>query len=93
MSFEWFSKNANKGIATIYDTNITLNKAASGFFEKAYSVMLGYNSTNKVVAIKPLTKETDNLGHIPDDKKYKISIKPSYARISFLSRLYLMIQV
>ena len=82
MSFEWFSKNENEGIATIYDSNITLNKAASGYFDSAYSVMLGYDPNTKIVAIKPLTKETDNLGHIPEDKKYKISIKQSYSRVS-----------
>lgn len=82
MSFQWYSKNESEGIATIYDSNITLNKSASGFFESAYSVMLGYDPVNNVVAIRPLTKETDNLGHIPDDKKYKITVKPSYSRIS-----------
>lgn len=82
MSFQWFSKNENEGIATIYDSNITLNKAASGYFDAAYSVMLGYDPNSKTIAIKPLAKETDNLGHIPEDKKYKISIKQSYSRVS-----------
>jgi hypothetical protein len=82
MSFQWFSKNENEGIATIYDSNITLNKAASGYFDSAYSVMLGYDPKTKIVAIKPLKKDTDNLGHIPDDRKYKISIKQSYSRVS-----------
>lgn len=82
MAFKWFSRNESEQIATIYDTNITLNKAASEHFETAYSVMLGYDREQKVVAIKPLSKEADNLGHIPEDKRYKISIWPSYARIS-----------
>lgn len=82
MSFQWFSKNENEGIATIYDSNITLNKAASGYFDSAYSVMLGYDPNTKVIAIKPLKKDTDSLGHIPDDKRYKISIKQSYSRVS-----------
>ncbi|XMB86227.1 hypothetical protein RJG79_00065 [Mycoplasmatota bacterium WC44] len=82
MSFQWFSKIESEGIATIYDSNITLNKSASGYFESAYSVMLGFDPVNKIIAIRPLTKETDNLGHIPEDKKYKISVKPSYSRIS-----------
>jgi len=34
------------------------------------------------VAIKPLKKDTDSLGHIPEDRKYKISIKQSYSRVS-----------
>ncbi|QVK21232.1 hypothetical protein KHQ82_02570 [Mycoplasmatota bacterium] len=82
MSFQWYSKNESEGIATIYDSNITLNKSASGYLESAYSVMLGYDPANQIIAIRPLTKETDNLGHIPDDKKYKITVKPSYSRIS-----------
>lgn len=82
MTFKWFSKNESDLIATIYDTNITLNKAASEHFETAYSVMLGYDPTKKVIGIKPLTKEADNLGHIPEDQKYKISVWQSYARIS-----------
>lgn len=82
MEFKWFSKNESDLVATIYDSNITLNRAASEHFKTAYSVMLGYDPKKKIIGIKPLTKEADNLGHIPEDRKYKISVWPSYARIS-----------
>lgn len=82
MTFKWFSKNESDLIATIYDTNITLNKAASDHFETAYSVMLGYDPSSKIIGIKPLTKEAVTLGHIPEDQKIRISVWQSYARIS-----------
>ena len=80
-SFTWVSKKTNDELATLSDKNITLNKSASTYFETAYSVLLGINEEEKLIAVKPITKEEALLGHIPDDKKHNITVKSSYSRI------------
>jgi len=82
MSFIWASKKPNDGVATIYESNITLNKAASSHFEHAYNVLLGLDTTQNKVAIKPVSKEEFDIGAIPEEKRHKITVKPSYARVS-----------
>lgn len=82
MSFIWTSKKPNEGIATLYESNITLNKAASTHFERAYSVLLGLDETTSRIAVKPLSKEEVELGTIPEEKRHKITVKSSYARVS-----------
>ena len=82
MSFIWASKKPNDGVATIYESNITLNKAASSHFEHAYNVLLGLDVAQQKVAIKPVTKEEFDIGAIPEEKRHKITVKPSYARVS-----------
>lgn len=82
MPIEWFSSYSKDGIATLYDTNITLNKNTIRNIEDAYSVMLGIDKENKQIVIKPLNKEQDQRGDIPDTQKYKITIRSSYGRIA-----------
>lgn len=82
MSIQWFSKKESAQVATIYDNNITLNKTASDYFNTAYAVMLGYDEPAQQVVIKPLDKETVQLGHIPNDQRSPISVWESSARIA-----------
>ena len=82
MSFIWASKKPKDGIATLYESNITLNKAASSHFESAYNVLLGLDSETKMIAVKPITKEEFDIGAIPQEKRHKITVKTSYARVS-----------
>ena len=82
MSFIWASRKAKDGVATLYESNITLNKAASSHFDHAYSVLLGLDPDNKLVAVKPVTKEEFDIGAVPTEKRHKITVKPSYARVS-----------
>ena len=82
MSIEWYDAYSKDGVATLYENNITLNKNTIRNFEDAYSVMLGIDSVNKKIIIKPLTKEMDQRGDIPETQKYKITIRTSYGRIS-----------
>jgi len=81
MSFIWASKKPKDGVATLYESNITLNKAASSHFERAYNVLLGLDTDGKKIAVKPLSKEEVELGAIPEEKRHKITVKPSYARV------------
>ncbi len=82
MSFVWASKKPKNGIATLYESNITLNKAASSHFENAYNVLLGLDADQKLVAVKPISKEEFEIGAIPSEKRHKITVKASYARVS-----------
>ena len=81
MSFQWASKKPKDGIATLYDSNITLNKSASAHFDHAYSVLLGIDYNTKRIAIKPITKQAYERGDIPEEKRHKITVRPSYARV------------
>ena len=81
---KWFDidkKNKNC-IATIYDTNITLNKHACDLINTAYTVMLGIDYDNKALFIKPLNKDVAIRGDIPSTSQYNITIRNSYGRIS-----------
>jgi hypothetical protein len=78
----WASKKPNDGVATLYESNITLNKAASTHFERAYSVLLGVDPDSMRIAVKPISKEEVDLGTIPEEKRHKITVRPSYARVS-----------
>jgi len=82
VAFEWTSRKPAEGIATVYESNITLNKSASTHFETAYRVLLGLDKINKKIAIKPITKQEHERGTMPDEKKHKITVRPSYARVS-----------
>ena len=82
MSFVWASKKPKDGVATLYESNITLNKAASTHFERAYSVLLGYDPDGQRIAVKPISKEEVDSGKIPEEKRHKITVKSSYARVS-----------
>lgn len=81
MSFVWASKKPKEGVATLYESNITLNKSASSHFDHAYSVLLGLDIDSKKVAVKPISKDASQVGAIPAEKRHKITVKPSYARV------------
>jgi hypothetical protein len=81
MSFVWTSKKPNEGVATLYESNITLNKSASSHFDHAYNVLLGIDHNLKRIAVKPVTKQEFERGAIPEEKRHKITVRPSYARV------------
>lgn len=89
MDIQWFSKNP-KGVATIYDSNITLNKVATNHFINSYGILIGYSSDSKALLIKSISKEEIAMGLYKDLDIHTISIKPSYGRItgkSIISKL------
>lgn len=80
-NFVWASKKPLDDIATLYEANITLNKSATSYFEEAYVVLLGLDIQNKLIAIKPVTKDEVSLGFIPEEQQHNITVKSSYSRI------------
>lgn len=84
MSISWFSSDvkAKNCIATIYDSNITLNKFTCDMIANAYTVMLGLDYEERAIYIKPLRKDVATRGDIPANKQYAITLRASYGRIS-----------
>ncbi len=82
MNFEWSSNDIATMTITIYPTNITLNKAASRYFESVGYVLLGIDKQSRKIGIKPVNKEEINDNIYPKDRLHKISIGNSYARVS-----------
>lgn len=81
MDIQWFSKNL-QGIASIYETNITLNTVAASYFENSYSTRIGFDKSSNTLIIKSITKsEAEESGYKESDL-HPISIKPSYGRIN-----------
>lgn len=96
MAITWFNESQKTLISTIYDNNITLNKTCATLLDNAYSVMLGLDYDEKIVHIKPLSKEEATRGDITSDSQYKITVRSSYARvcnISFISEIKKIIGV
>lgn len=81
MNIQWFSKNL-QGVATLYDTNITLNTVAASYFENAYATLIGYNKTENSLIIKAIYKQDVDEGSYNEQDLHQISIKPSYGRIN-----------
>ena len=82
MNINWFNEKPKDCLVTVANGNLTLNKPATNFFENAYSVMLGINRDKKLIFIKPLTKEVAMRHDIPDNAKYRISVRSSYSRVA-----------
>lgn len=82
MSFTWFNEKPKEVIVTLASGHITLNKQGSLLFEHAYNVLLGVDHTTHRIAIKPLDKDESMSQIYPNNKKYKITVRSSYARIT-----------
>ena len=81
-NFKWFNEKPKEVVVTMASGHITLNKQGSTFFEHAYNVLLGVNEKENQIAIKPLNKDEAMSQQYPDNKKYKITVRASYARIT-----------
>lgn len=82
MQWEWLTNDNNGKTVTFYDSNLTLNKAASKHFEDVDYVLIGIDKANKRIGIKPVKKEDINKEIYSEDQLYKISIGKSYGRIA-----------
>lgn len=80
--YEWVKGNAYSLAVTLYNTNITLNSTAVSYFENVRWVMIGLDTKNNKVAIKPVTKNQIDLKLVPLEHLHKISVGKGYGRIS-----------
>lgn len=81
MNFVWAKNDVANTSVTLYETNITLNKAACEPFEDVRYVLLGYDASKEQLAIKPVPKEDVDLNIYPKANLHKISLGKSYGRI------------
>ncbi len=82
MEITWFNEKPKDCIVTLAAGNLTLNKPATTFFENAYSVMLGIDKQNKLIVIKPLNKAEALRHDIAENKKYRMTVRSSYSRVT-----------
>ncbi len=80
--FTWVKGNAYSLIATLYESNITLNQAAATYFKDVRWVMIGIDHEAKQIAIKPVTKREIDSKLVALEQLHKISVGKGYARIS-----------
>ena len=57
MNFEWSTNDIATMTLTIYETNLTLNKAACTHFEDVNYVLLGVDKSARQIGIKPVSKQ------------------------------------
>jgi hypothetical protein len=80
MNIQWFSKDNTTSAVTIYENNITISKKAANYFEDAFCVTVGVDTSAKEIIIKCLSsQEAQTINKL---SLYNISIKPSYGRIN-----------
>lgn len=82
MNFEWSTNDIATKTITIYETNLTLNKAACSYFEDVNYVLLGIDKEKKQIGIKPVTRDDINNEVYPKSQLHRISLGKSYGRIS-----------
>ncbi len=82
MSIEWINKEKNTNAVTIYINNITLSKQATSMFDNAIGVVVGFDTANKNIVIKKVTKDELEKKEINKDDIYELTIKPSFGRIN-----------
>jgi hypothetical protein len=80
--FHWLKGNAYTMIATMNDTAITLNNSAAVYFADTRWTLVGLDEENKLLAIKPVSKNEYDLHLYPMEDLHKVSVGTGYARIS-----------
>jgi hypothetical protein len=90
MKINWFSRADKESVATIYPTNITINKPGSERLVSAYAAYIGIAQEEMKVAIKPLSKDQYDSGGFDKDMVFLLSGGKTYTRISstdFVSKI------
>lgn len=82
MSITWFNRINKLGVATIYPTNITMNKVVSDEIADAYGVLLGIDKEEKKVVLKPISMNKYSEGTIDKNMFFKLSDGKTYSRVS-----------
>ena len=88
--FQWFSKSEKNAIATIYSTNITINKPGVDILANSYAVMLGLDESNYKIALHPISQDDYESKKYPEENMFILSGGKSYVRVSstdFVSKI------
>lgn len=87
---QWFSKNEKRAVATIYSTNITINKAGTEMMGYAYAAMVGLDKDDSKVAVQPIGLDEYEAKSYPEENMLLLSGGKAYTRISstdFVARI------
>ncbi len=82
MGFTWTTNDIATMTISIYETNITLNKAACKYFEDVNYVLLGFDEETDQIAVKPVSKDEIDNNIYPRDQLHRISLGKSYGRVT-----------
>ncbi len=82
MPFIWTKNDVATTSVTLYDTNITLNRAACKPFSNVRYVLLGFDQQNRQLAIKPVDKTAIEMNLYPRSNLHRLSLGKSYGRVS-----------
>lgn len=82
MMIQWFSKNEKMALATIYATNITINKVGLDLIGPAYACMLGLDVDDGKIALQAVSKDRYDREEFPKDYLFVLSGGKTYTRIS-----------
>ena len=80
--YEWVRNETRNPSATLYSTNITLNRSAVDCLDNPWHVMLGIDRQAMQIAIRPVSQEEVEEGLVLSDELYKITVGRSYGRIA-----------
>ena len=80
--FKWIKGSNFTALATMTDTNITLNNSATSHFTDCRWVLVGVDNDEKKLAIKPVSRNDYDLHIYPLEDLHKLSVGNGYARIT-----------
>lgn len=84
--FEWVRNKSREPFATLYESNITLNKAACDFVSDARFVMLGIAKDCSAIAMKVADDEEEGISS-RELGIFRLTISRSYGRVT--NRLFM----
>lgn len=78
---EFFDLENHNGIASIYESHITLNKTLLKYFEDAYKVRVAFDKDDKAIYIFLINKDYALSGELPETSLMSISTSKTYVRV------------
>ena len=80
--YQWIKGNVYKLVVTMTDSSITLNNSAANYFSDVRWCLIGIDSDDYKLAIKPVSKADVDLKLYSMEDLHKVSLGNGYARIS-----------
>lgn len=78
----WFTRESHKIVATLYPTNIMLNKPGADIAKGEYAALLGIDEEKKEILIRLLNQDEYESKAHPDGEVFVLSGGKSYVRVS-----------
>ena len=78
---EFYDLNMQNGVASIYQTHITLNKPLLKYFIDAQKVRIGFDRADNKLYVFIINRDYAQSGEIPASSLLKVSLSKTYVRI------------